>query len=57
MKITISTKDCIVVDQIDLDGWDFEKPLAKTALVERIIFSLRCARDQEEDGEDETGQG
>jgi hypothetical protein len=42
MKITITTDQSVVVDQIDLDGWDWRRPIGWAVLAGRIKMALEC---------------
>jgi len=50
MKITITTEDSIVVDIIDLDEWNWRKPIGWAVLVNRLKYALTLAEEEEEEG-------
>lgn len=43
-KIVISTKDGEVVDIIDTEEWNLEKPMAKADLLDQIMDAVRLAQ-------------
>ena len=46
-QITITTKNCTVVDVIDLSEFDISKPLSKAVLVMEIMSAIEIAEAME----------